>query len=233
MIRALAGLFFVAAVQAMGAAIDPDTILRVKKLGPALCPENASGPWFHVDQLHSRASVERMKGSALRPRAKNGRCKEQYSDPESKRSCSRKAGRDLPFHPRAGICDPLIEKHEKSRLSPRSGSREKSLLNASAIRARFLSVGTTRPVSNWERKLADRPTCCPSSTSPIDRLNRRRRIFSPIFFASMEASAVASSTPSIPRDWCRPSLSIVFRRPQMDLLSVAMASLSWRPGLNL
>src|ERR1700680_2043324 len=64
------------------------------------------------------------------------------------------------------------------------------------MRARFLRVGTTRPVSNCERKLAERPTSCPSSTRPMERFNRSRRIFTPIFLASMEASAVASSTVS-------------------------------------
>ena len=48
-------------------------------------------------------------------------------------------------------------------------------MNTSAMRARFLRVGTTRPVSNCERKLAERPTCCPSSTRPIERFNRSYR----------------------------------------------------------
>ena len=42
-----------------------------------------------------------------------------------------------------------------------------------AMRARLRSVGTTRPVSNCDRKLADSPVWRPSSTSPIDFFKRK------------------------------------------------------------
>ena len=62
-----------------------------------------------------------------------------------------------------------------------------------AMRARLRSVGTTRPVSSCERKLAESPVCRPSSTSPIDFFSRSRLMRSPIRFSAMNASAVAGS----------------------------------------
>src|SRR5579859_4539864 len=63
-----------------------------------------------------------------------------------------------------------------------------------AMRARLRSVGTTRPVSSWERKLAESPVCLPNSTSPMDFFSRNRLIRSPIRFSTMTASALAPST---------------------------------------
>src|SRR5579863_4740445 len=71
-----------------------------------------------------------------------------------------------------------------------------------AMRARLRSVGTTRPVSSCERKLAERPVCLPSSTSPIDFFRRRRLMRSPICFSAMNRSVVSVST----WDFCVSSL---------------------------
>src|ERR1700738_3541726 len=71
---------------------------------------------------------------------------------------------------------------------------ERSLEKTMAMRARLRSVGTTRPVSSCERKLADRPVCLPSSTRPMDFLRRRRLMRSPMCFSAMKRSVVSVST---------------------------------------
>src|SRR5580704_11737745 len=62
------------------------------------------------------------------------------------------------------------------------------------MRARFRSVGTTRPVSSCERKLAESPVWRPSSTSPIDFFSRRCLIRSPMRFSAINDSAASPST---------------------------------------
>jgi hypothetical protein len=68
------------------------------------------------------------------------------------------------------------------------------LENTIAIRARFRSVGTTRPVSNCDRKLAESPVCLPSSTRPMDFFSRSRLIRSPIRFSAITRAVVSVST---------------------------------------
>jgi hypothetical protein len=62
---------------------------------------------------------------------------------------------------------------------------DRSFENTIAIRARFRSVGTTRPVSNCDKKLAESPVRWPSSTRPIDFFSRSRLIRSPICFSAI------------------------------------------------
>src|SRR5579872_496057 len=63
-----------------------------------------------------------------------------------------------------------------------------------AMRARLRNVGTTRPVSSCDRKLAERPVCLPNSTRPIDFFRRKRLMRSPMCFSAMNRSVVSLST---------------------------------------
>src|SRR5580698_1964388 len=89
----------------------------------------------------------------------------------------------------------------KTLWPPDSKNHERSLLKTRAMRARLRRVGTTRPVSSWERKLAERPVRRPSSTRPMERLRRRRLMRWPSCAAERRASAAVGSMESVSTGW--------------------------------
>src|ERR1035441_9114020 len=82
----------------------------------------------------------------------------------------------------------------KTAVASLSKKYERSLEKTIAIRARLRSVGTTRPVSNCDKKLAESPVSLPSSTNPIDFFSRSRRIRSPMHFSAITRAVVSAAT---------------------------------------